>query len=128
VSESNKTNDQLVRELIEAFSKLKEKMEDPNYVHLEASMNQLMENQREMKEDLSELKRMLLNPYDGAIVEIRKNTEFRDESSEKESEFAEILEEHKALVAWKKMVSKVFIAALGSAGAIVTWIITELLR
>lgn len=128
MSESNKTNDQLVRELIEAFSKLKEKMEDPNYVHLEASMNQLMENQREMKEDLSELKRMLLNPYDGAIVEIRKNTEFRDESSEKESEFAEILEEHKALVAWKKMVSKVFIAALGSAGAIVTWIITELLR
>lgn len=128
MSESNKTNDQLVRELIEAFSKLKEKMEDPNYVHLEASMNQLMENQREMKEDLSELKRMLLNPYDGAIVEIRKNTEFRDESSEKESEFAEILEEHKTLVAWKKMVSKVFIAALGSAGAIVTWIITELLR
>jgi len=128
VSESNKTNDQLVRELIEAFSKLKEKMEDPNYVHLEASMNQLMENQREMKEDLSELKRMLLNPYDGAIVEIRKNTEFRSESIEKESEFAEILEEHKQLVAWKKMVSKVFIAILGSAGAIVTWIITELLK
>lgn len=128
MSESNKTNEQLVRELIEAFSKLKEKMEDPNYVHLEASMNQLMVNQREMKEDLSDLKKMFLNPYDGAIVEIRKNTEFRNESVEKESEFAEIIEEHKQLVAWKKMVGKVFVAILGSAGAIVTWIITELLK
>ena len=64
---SEKTNSELVRELLEAFSSLKQKMEDPNYVHLEASINQLIENQKEMRQDLADLKKRLLNPYDGEL-------------------------------------------------------------
>jgi len=122
---SEKTNEQLVKELIDAFSKLKEKMEDPNYAQLDLHISQVIESQKEMKKDLSELKKMLLNPYDGAIVEIRKNTEFRQDFITRETEIEDLIEEHKHLVNWKKNITKVFVAILGSAGAIITWIITE---
>ena len=72
---SDKTNSELVKELLEAFSSLKTKMEDPSYVQLEGSIKQLIDNQNDMKSDMSELKSKLLNPFDGAIVEIRKNTD-----------------------------------------------------
>ena len=49
---NDKSNSELVRELLEAFTSLKAKMEDPNYVQLEASIKQVIENQSDMKEDV----------------------------------------------------------------------------
>ena len=37
-----RSNGELVKELLEAFSALKNKMEDPNYVQLEGSIKQLI--------------------------------------------------------------------------------------
>ena len=37
----------------------------------------MMENQRDMKADVKDLKKKLLNPIDGVIVNTNKNTEFR---------------------------------------------------
>jgi hypothetical protein len=122
---SEKTNSELVRELLEAFSSLKQKMEDPNYVHLEASINQLIENQKEMRQDLADLKKRLLNPYDGAIVELRKNTEWRKEQQESEAEFRQLMDEHKSLMRWKANVQKIGIAILSSGGAIAAWFLSE---
>ena len=122
---SEKTNSELVRELLEAFSSLKQKMEDPNYVHLEASINQLIENQKEMRQDLADLKKRLLNPYDGAIVELRKNTEWRKEQQESEAEFRQLMDEHKSLMRWKANVQKIGIAILSSGGAVAAWFLYE---
>ena len=122
---SEKTNSELVRELLEAFSSLKQKMEDPNYIHLEASINQLIENQKEMRQDLADLKKRLLNPYDGAIVELRKNTEWRKEQQESEAEFRQLMDEHKSLMRWKANVQKIGIAILSSGGAVAAWFLSE---
>ena len=54
---SDKTNSELVRELLEAFSSLKQKMEDPGYAALDSSISQLIQNQKDMRADLSELKK-----------------------------------------------------------------------
>lgn len=122
---SEKSNSELVRELLEAFSSLKQKMEDPNYIQLENAIEQLISNQKEMKEDLSELKKRLLNPYDGAIVELRKNTEFRQEQEKSKKDFEQLVEEHKSLMRWKSNVQKIGIALLSSAGAIAAWFLSE---
>jgi hypothetical protein len=84
---NDKSNSELVRELLEAFTSLKAKMEDPNYVQLEASIKQVIDNQSDMKEDVSELKKRLLNPYDGAIVEISKNTQWRKQQERDERDY-----------------------------------------
>lgn len=122
---SEKSNSELVRELLEAFSSLKQKIEDPNYIQLENAIEQLISNQKEMKEDLSELKKRLLNPYDGAIVELRKNTEFRQEQEKSKKDFEQLVEEHKSLMRWKSNVQKIGIALLSSAGAVAAWFLSE---
>jgi hypothetical protein len=126
--ETRKSNEELVNDLIAAFSSLRQKLEDPVYIQINNSINQLIENQREMKADLSELKRMLLNPYDGAIVEIQKNTAYRKDHEEKEEMYEEILEEHKSLVRWKSNATRLGLAIVTSLGAILTWLASQFLQ
>lgn len=123
----SKSNEELIRELIESFTMLKQKMEDPGYIHLETSIQQLIKNQEDMKQDMSDLKSRLLNPYDGAIVEIRKNTEFRQAQEKKEKEYDQLVEDHRALVRWKNNVQKIGIALLSSIGAVLAWFLSEML-
>ena len=115
---------ELINELLNAFNSFKQKLEDPNYIQMENSLRQMMEGQKEMREDISELKRQLLNPFDGVIVETRKNTEYREEQEDLSAEYDKLIEEHKSLMRWKSNVQKIGIAIGTSAGAIITWLIS----
>ena len=101
----NQNPDQTPKELIEglykAFESFRRKMEDPSYIQIEGAIKQLMENQNEMKASISDLKQKLLNPYDGIVVETKKNTEFRESQEELETKMDKIIEEHNDLVKWK---------------------------
>ena len=125
---SDKSNSELVKELLEAFASLKQKMEDPGYVQLEGSIKQLIENQSEMKDDISELKKRLLNPFDGAIVEINKNTEFRKEQEKKQKEYESLLEQHKDLVKWKSNFVKIFWTVFTTAVGVIAFMLTEMIN
>jgi hypothetical protein len=125
--EENKTNQELVSELLLAFSSLKQKMEDPSYIGLENSINQLIENQQDMREDLSDLKKNLLNPYDGAIVEIRKNTEFRQIWERKQKEFDKVSTEHTELLKWKSGFVKIFWTIFTTATGVIAFLITNMI-
>lgn len=124
----NRSNSELVKELLEAFSSLKNKMEDPNYVQLESSIKQLISNQNEMKADMSELKSKLLNPFDGAIVEIRKNTEFRHEWERKQRDIEKMQEEHRDLVKWKSNFVKIYWTIFTTAVGVVAYMITNTIK
>ena len=124
---SDKTNSELVKELLEAFASLKNKMEDPNYVQLEGSIKQLIDNQKDMKADMSELKSKLLNPFDGAIVEIRKNTEFRNDWEKRQRDIEKMQEEHRDLVKWKTNFVKIFWTIFTTAVGVLAYMITNIL-
>lgn len=121
---NGKDNKELVLELLNAFNSFKQKLEDPNYMQMENALRQMMEGQRDMRQDISELKRQLLNPFDGVIVETRKNTEFREDQESREKAYDILIEEHKSLMRWKSNLQKVFIAVGTSAGAVITWLIS----
>ena len=123
---NDKSNSELVRELLEAFTSLKAKMEDPNYVQLEASIKQVIDNQSDMKEDVSELKKRLLNPYDGAIVEISKNTQWRKQQERDERDFERLVDQHKDLVKWKSTFTKVFWTLFTTTVGVIAYMITNL--
>jgi hypothetical protein len=124
----NRSNSELVKELLEAFSALKNKMEDPNYVQLEGSIKQLIDNQNDMKSDMSELKQRLLNPYDGAIVEIRKNTEFRNDWERQQKDLDKMQEEHRDLLKWKGNFTKIFWTIFTTAVGVMAYMITNILN
>lgn len=128
----NQNPDQSPKELIEglykAFESFRRKMEDPSYIQIEGAIKQLMDNQNEMKASISDLKQKLLNPYDGIVVETKKNTEFRESQEELETKMDKIIEEHNDLVKWKTTITKVFWALLTGLGGLVTYIVTNFLN
>lgn len=121
-----RTNQEIIRELLESFHSLKQKIEDPSYIQLETSIKQLIQNQEGMKKDMSDLKSRLLNPYDGAIVEIRKNTEFRQDQEKKERNYLKLVEEHKDLIKWKSNFIKAFWVFFTTAAGVIAYILTEI--
>jgi hypothetical protein len=120
-----KSNSELVKELIDAFSQLKEKFEDPNRIYLEKSIKQLMENQNEMKEQISGLKKELLNPRTGVVVETIKNTEFREKIEERGDLGLDLLTEHKELIKWKNNINKAFWLMLTTVLGILAFLVTN---
>ena len=120
-----KSNAELVRELINAFSQLKEKFEDPNRIYLEKSIKQVMENQTEMKTQISDLKKELLNPRTGVVVETIKNTEFREKIEERGDLGINLLTEHKELIKWKTNINKAFWLMLTTLLGILAFLITN---
>lgn len=123
--DQEKTPKELIEDMYNLFATFKQRMEDPNFIQIENSLTQLMETQAEMKAEIKELKRQLLNPFDGVIVETKKNTEFRLEQQEKEAAQNAVLEEHKSLVRWKSNVQKVGVAILTSIGAIIAFFLNK---
>lgn len=122
----SKSNEELIRELIESFANLKQKMEDPNYIQLDTSIQQLIKNQEEMKQGMSDLKSRLLNPYDGAIVEIRKNTEFRQEQEKREKEYDALVSEHADLMKWKSNFVRAFWVLFTTGSGVIAYILTNM--
>lgn len=124
-SEQEKTNEQILKDLIQAFSSLKQKMEDPNYAALDGQMRNMLENQKDMKADVKDLKKRLLNPFDGVIVNTNKNTEFRLDYEKLQDERDKLEIDVQHLIKWKGTYLKVFWALFTAALGILTFLIGE---
>ena len=124
-SEQEKTNEQILKDLIQAFSSLKQKMEDPNYAALDGQMRNMLENQKDMKADVKDLKKRLLNPFDGVIVNTNKNTEFREDYEKLQDERDQLESDVQQLIKWKGTYLKVFWALFTAALGIITFLIGE---
>jgi hypothetical protein len=122
----DKSPKELIESLYKAFESFRRKMEDPSYIQIEGAIKQLMENQMSMKQDISDLKQKLLNPYDGLVVETRKNTEHRLNAEREDGDFEKIVDEHRELMQWKANITKVFWAILTGLGGLLTFFITQL--
>lgn len=123
--QQDKSPKELVEELYTLFSSFKQRIEDPNYIQIENTLNQLIQNQADLKDELKQMKKQLLNPFDGVIVETKKNTEFRNQLEEWQVEKAKLIDEHKSLMRWKSSITKVGVAILTSIGAILTWVLSK---
>jgi hypothetical protein len=70
-------------------------------------MEGLESSQEDMHEDLRQIKKQLLDPEDGIVVRVNKNTEFRRRKEADARDFAKVLDEHKELMSWKSTVTKI---------------------
>lgn len=125
MEQNEKSSSQILKELVTAFSSLKQKMEDPNYIALSNEMKNLTDNQRDMKRDLKDLKKAMLNPFDGVIVNTNKNTEFRKEYEALQEERDKLQEDVTHLLKWKSTYLKVFWALFTAGLGVLTFLIGE---
>ncbi len=113
----------LERILIE-IAAMKTKLPNGELKRMEESIRDLRDNYTTLKEDVSDIKYTLLNPEDGIIVRVNKNTEYRREREDKQEYYDKIVTEFEKMKDWKDGVTKalwiVFTSLVGIVGYIIS--------
>ena len=98
------------KEILEAVEILKGKMPNGNIALLRQAVEDLQKGNDEVKESVRTLKKQLLDPDDGVVVRVNKNSEFRNEAEQRgpmcQKSFEEMEDTVKDLTEWKSNVTK----------------------
>jgi hypothetical protein len=103
---SSLTSKELLNQLSKRLDEIETHMPNGELKVILSQLEIMMERQEKMYEDMAELKKMLLNPENGIIVRVNKNTEYRLELEEQEQRLASIIEEHNDLKKFKSIITK----------------------
>ena len=87
--------DNMMNEILEALELIKAKMPNGEIKVIQEKISGIESSQEDMHEDLRLIKKQLLDPEDGIVVRVNKNTEFRKKKEEAERDDSKIIDEHK---------------------------------
>lgn len=82
-------------------------------------LKQMANDFQKMKEDVSDLKRTLLNPDNGVIVNTNKNTEFRQKQETRRKEYDTYINELTELKSWKQGVTRALWIIFGILASVI---------
>ena len=113
--------DGMMNEILDALDLIKSKMPNGEIKVIQEKIASIESSQEDMHDDLRLIKKQLLDPEDGLVVRVNKNTEFRKKKEDAERDYSKIIDEHKELMNWKDTVTKfLWIIVTSIAGIIVT--------
>ena len=108
--ESNAQIAETLNKLVSEISALKTTLPSSDLRIIQLNMEEFKHAQSDLKKDLSDLKKKLLDPDDGVIVKVNENTKFRIEQEKiqerEDREYKELILEHSELMKWKGGVTK----------------------
>jgi hypothetical protein len=104
---NNQDVDTMMNDILDALDVIKAKLPNGELKIIQERMEGLESSQEDMHEDLRQIKKQLLDPEDGIVVRVNKNTEFRRRKEEEARTYQVILDEHKELMSWKSTVTKI---------------------
>jgi hypothetical protein len=96
----------MMNDILSALEIIKTKLPNGELKLIQERIETIDSNQEDMKEDLRTIKRQLLDPEDGIVVRVNKNTEFRKKKEGDERDFSKMMDEHKEILAFKSTVTK----------------------
>jgi superfamily I DNA/RNA helicase len=96
----------LMKQILDELAYLKSNMPNGELKHLQMGFEDMRKDQREMKNDLSEMKKKLLDPEDGVIVKVNENTKFRISEEGRYEEYMQINIDLDSLKKWQGGVNK----------------------
>ena len=103
---------------------MKTKLPNGELKRMEESIRSLRDNYTTLKNDVSDIKYTLLNPEDGIIVRVNKNTEYRIDQEDNEDYYNKMVTEFEKMKDWKDGVTKalwiVFTSLVGIVGYIIS--------
>lgn len=99
--------DNMMNDILDALEVIKLKMPNGELKVIQERIETIESAQYDMKEDLRTIRKQLLDPEDGIVVRVNKNTEFRRRKEESEKEFNRIMDEHKELMTFKATTTRV---------------------
>ena len=114
------------KEILDEIEKLKKKIPTANgdFILLKKTVGDLEVGQQGLKADIKELKERLLNPDNGVVARVNRNSDFRKDSEKSgplcKKSFENMEDSVHDILSWKNNVSKaLWILFTGIAGIIV---------
>ena len=112
------------KEILEEIEFLKTKLPNGEFALLKKSVEDLSIGQNALKSSIRELKQQLLDPDNGVVVRVNRNSDFRKESEQRgplcQQSFENMEDNVNSILGWKDNVSKaLWILFTGIAGIIV---------
>ena len=98
------------KEILEEIEFLKKKLPNGEFALLKKSVEDLGIGQNSLKSSIRELKQQLLDPDNGVVVRVNRNSEFRRDSEERgplcQQSFENMEDSVNTILGWKDNVSK----------------------
>jgi hypothetical protein len=118
------------KEILDEIEFLKKKMPNGEFALLKKSVEDLSDGQETLKSSIRELKVQLLDPDNGVVVRVNRNSEFRKDSEERgplcEKSFENMEDGVDSLLRWKESVSKaLWILFTAVVGLVIKLVIGE---
>ena len=118
------------KEILDEIEKLKKKIPTANgdFILLKKSVTDLSEGQGALKDTIRDLKKQLLDPDNGVVVRVNRNSDFRKESEQRgplcQKSFENMEDSVNSILGWKDNVTKaLWILFTGIAGLIIKTIV-----
>lgn len=98
--------DSMMADILLALDHIREHMPNGELKDIQQRIKTIETSQQDVKEELRSIKKQLLDPEDGLVVRVNKNTEYRVKKEADEDYYDNIIQEHKELLTWKNGVSR----------------------
>ena len=112
------------KEILEEIEFLKKKLPNGEFALLKKSVEDLGIGQNSLKSSIRELKQQLLDPDNGVVVRVNRNSEFRKEAEERgplcQKSFNYMEDSVQDIISWKDNVTKaLWILFTGLVGLVI---------
>jgi|TARA_A200000159_G_scaffold5984_1_gene5409 hypothetical protein len=119
------TQKDILENILSELGTMKKKLPNGELKRMEQNFQEMKDFQHELKEDFSDIKYTLLNPENGVIVRVNKNTAFRRDSETTPEELLELKLELSKLQDWKSGVVKALWVLFSGLIGVLGWIFSE---
>ena len=112
------------KEILEEIEFLKKKLPNGEFALLKKSVEDLNSGQESLRSSIRELKQQLLDPANGVVVRVNRNSEFRKDSEKRgplcEQSFNDMEDSVQDIISWKNNVTKaLWIMFTGMIGLVI---------
>ena len=108
------------KEILEEIEFLKTKLPNGEFALLKKSVEDLHGGQETLRSSIRELKKQLLDPDDGVVVRVNRNSEFRNGLKDCVESFEAIEDSVQDIISWKDNVTKaLWILFTGLVGLVI---------
>lgn len=121
------TQKDILQQILLELDTMKGKLPNGELKRMEESIREMKDDYSELKTDMSDIKFTLLNPENGVIVRVNKNTEFRHDREDKQDYYDSILAEFEKIKDWKESVTKALWILFTSLVGVVGYILSTIL-
>ena len=118
MEEKDITSTFLMKQILDELNHLKTNMPNGELKHLQTTMEDLKKDQRSMKDEISDMKKKLLDPEAGVIVKVNENTKFRLAEENRYEDYMKVNIDVDSLKKWQSGVNKALWIIFGAILAI----------